>query len=282
MPRLFVEQLCTIDFAWLHGDRGLLGDTWIVDADLEGDLDEQGMIFDFAKVKPTIKAVLDEVVDHRLLVPLGAPRLEIERNTWEIRLLFRYGDRQLRHRSPPEAVCLIDSESISADAVGRHLESAVLPELPDNVKRLRLGLREESIDGPWYRYAHGLRQHEGNCQRIAHGHRSRIRILRDGQRCEATERWLADRWRDIYLGCSEDLTEEVMLDGVSYRRFAYRAPQGEFELLLEAQRSELLDTESTVECIAYYVLRLLKERDKTAEYEVRAYEGLNKGAVASG
>ncbi|UCC14860.1 MAG: 6-carboxytetrahydropterin synthase [Gammaproteobacteria bacterium] len=282
MPRLFVEQLCTIDFAWLQGDRGLLGDTWIVDADLEGDLDEQGMIFDFAKVKPTIKAVLDEVVDHRLLVPLGAPRLEIERNTWEIRLLFRYGDRQLRHRSPPEAVCLIDSESISADAVGRHLESAVLPELPDNVKRLRLGLREESIDGPWYRYAHGLRQHEGNCQRIAHGHRSRIRILRDGQRCEATERWLADRWRDIYLGCSEDLTEEVMLDGVSYRRFAYRAPQGEFELLLEAQRSELLDTESTVECIADYVLRLLKERDKTAEYEVRAYEGLNKGAVASG
>jgi 6-pyruvoyl-tetrahydropterin synthase len=282
MPRLFVEQLCTIDFAWLHDDRGLLGDTWIVDADLEGDLDEQGMIFDFAKVKPAIKEVVDDVVDHRLLEPLRAPGLEIERDTGEIRLLFRYGDRMLRHRSPPEAVCLIDSDTISADAVGRHLESAVLPALPGNVSRLRVGLREESIDGPWYRYAHGLRQHEGNCQRIAHGHRSRVRILRDGQRCEATERWLADRWRDIYLGCDQDLKEKVTLDGVNYLRFAYRAPQGEFELLLEAGRSELLGTESTVECIAEYVLRLLKERDRTAAYEVRAYEGLNKGAIACG
>jgi 6-pyruvoyl-tetrahydropterin synthase len=239
------------------------------------------MIFDFAKVKPTIKAVLDDVVDHRLLVPLGAPGLEIERNTGEIRLHFRYGDRTLRHRSPPEAVCLIDCESISADTVSRHLESAVLPALPGNVTQLRLGLREESIDGPWYRYAHGLRQHDGNCQRIAHGHRSRIRILRNGQRCEATERWLADRWRDIYLGCKQDLAEESVLDGVDYRRFAYRAPQGEFELLVEAGRSELLDTESTVECIADYILRLLKTRDSTADYEVRAYEGLNKGAIAS-
>jgi len=282
MARLFVEQLCAVDFARLDGERGLLGDTWLLDVELEGSLDDQGMVFDFGRVKPAIKAVVDDTVDHRLLVPRRHGGLELDDRGDDIRLRFRYGDRMICHRSPRDAVCLLDAEAVTTDVVARYLHDVVLGTLPDNVTGLRLGLREERISGPWYRYAHGLRQHQGNCQRIAHGHRSRIEILREGRHCEASEHWLADRWRDAYLGCRQDLTGEVKRDGASYYAFSYRAPQGEFELEIDADRCELLDTESTVECIAEHILGLLKSREPDVAFRVRAYEGVNKGAIASG
>jgi 6-pyruvoyl-tetrahydropterin synthase len=282
MARLFVEQLCALDCARLDGDLGLLGDTWLLDVELEGTLDDQGMVFDFGYVKPAIKKVVDTAVDHRLLVPRRHPGLRVEEGVRGLELWFACGERTIYHRSPPEAVCFLEAETVSSDAVSRHLQSQISPVLPDNVTRLSLGLREEQISGPWYRYVHGLRRHHGNCQHIAHGHRSRIEILRNGRRCEATERWLADRWRDIYLGSRSDLVEETEHHGARYYKFSYRAHQGEFELHIDADRCELLDAESTVECIAEYILGLLKSRDGDVTYQVRAYEGVNKGAIASG
>ena len=117
---------------------------------------------------------------------------------------------------------------------------------------------------------------------IAHGHRSRIEIFRKDRRCESTERWLADRWRDIYLGCREDLAEEIRRGEIRYYRFFYRAPQGEFELEIDADRCELLDAESTVECLADHILGLVKSRDPGVKFRIRAYEGVNKGAIAAG
>jgi 6-pyruvoyl-tetrahydropterin synthase len=282
MARLFVEQLCALDFARLDPEHGLLGDTWILDAELGGSLDHQGMVLDFGRVKPTIKSVADATVDHRLLVPTLAPGLRMEEGGDEVRLWFDYPGGSLYHRSPREALCLLETPVVTADAVAGRLRDSVAPSLPETVTDVRIGLREENIAGPWYRYVHGLRQHEGNCQRIAHGHRSRVEILRDGRRCEATERWLADRWRDIYLGCRQDLVETVEGDhGLRYR-FSYRAPQGEFELLIAADRCELLESESTVECIADHVLGMLKAREPEVRFQVTAYEGVHKGAITEG
>lgn len=282
MPRLFVEQLCALDFARLDPVDGLVGDTLLVDVELEGPLDDQGMVFDFGNVKPTIKNVVDATVDHRLLVPRLHPGLRVEETDRGLEIWFPIGGRTIYHRSPPDAVCLLEAEAVIPDVVSRYLQAKVRAVLPGNVTGMSLGLREERISGPWYRYVHGLHRHQGSCQHIAHGHRSRVEILRDGRRCEATERWLADRWRDIYLGCRSDLTDEVERNGVRYFRFGYQASRGKFELEIDAGRCELLAAESTVECIAEYILGLLKARDQGASYRVRAYEGVNKGAIASG
>ncbi|MDO6806920.1 6-carboxytetrahydropterin synthase, partial [Wenyingzhuangia sp. 1_MG-2023] len=63
----------------------------------------------------------------------------------------------------------------------------------------------ERIDSAFYHYSHGLKKHNGNCQRIAHGHRSRIEIFCNGERSDELEQQWAQRWRDIYIGTSADL-----------------------------------------------------------------------------
>lgn len=281
MARLFVEQLTVIDCARLDAESGLVGESWIVDLELEGELDEQGMVLDFGAVKPLVKEAVDDSVDHRLLVPAVAPGLRLAQGPdGDPRLEYAYAGGLLRHRSPQDALCVIDAAVVDHGAVTRHLEALLAPLMPPNVTAARLGLRQEAIFGPSYRYAHGLKKHGGNCQRIAHGHRSRIRVWRDDEQDAEAERWIAERWRDVYLGTREDVVEQLELAGRRCLRFAYTAPQGEFELVLDAARCELLETESTVENIAAHLAGLLARRDPGGRYRVRAYEGVGKGAVA--
>ena len=78
----------------------------------------------------------------------------------------------------------------------------------------------------------------------------------------------------------EDLIEDRTAESEGSYHFGYAAPQGEFELIVDRRRCELLDTESTVEQIATHAARLLKEREPGARFRVRAYEGVRKGAIA--
>ena len=63
MPALFVDALTVIDFTYLHPTRWLVGESWIVDIELHGGLDAQGMVFDFGLVKKTLKHAIDHLAD---------------------------------------------------------------------------------------------------------------------------------------------------------------------------------------------------------------------------
>lgn len=280
MNHLFIDNLTVIDFAYLDHQRGLVGESWIADIVLGGELDEQGMVFDFGSVKRTIKRVIDERVDHRLVVPAAARCLEQGESPGHLGWTLADGSR-IRHEGPEQSVVFLDHHQVVPSAVARLLETELKAVLPANVTDVEVTLREELIEGPYYHYVHGLKKHLGNCQRIAHGHRSPIRIDINGRRDTELEKHWARQWQDIYIGTREDLSQSwTDADGTGYVSFHYDAEQGEFRLTLPRRRVWLLETDTTVELIAAYLADQIKREHPGDEVRVKAFEGVGKGAIA--
>lgn len=276
VPTLFVDRLTVIDCAVLDARRGLVGASWIVDVRLTGALDEQGMVFDFGDVKRSLRAAIDAVADHRLVVPARHPALALGQTADGLALRMDTERGAIRHLGPPAAVCLLPAARVTSGALRAALIEAARPAVPDNVRGVDIRLRAEAIRGASYCYAHGLPKHAGACQRIAHGHRSRLRIWTDDRRRPDLEQAWAERWRDIYLGSRADL----MSRRAGRLQFGYRAGEGAFELELPAAHCDLLDTASTVEHIAEHIAERLAHRERGVRVRVQAFEGVDKGAIA--
>jgi len=285
MATLFVDQLTVIDCSVLSPDHGLVGESWLVDIELTGPLDEQGMVLDFSAVKKQIKQAIDSLVDHRLLVPLRHPGLHLAEQGERLELEFRDNRGQLwQHGSPLFAVCGIPVSAVTADTLAAWLQQQVQTRLGTSMQ-LQLCLRAERIEGAHYRYSHGLQQHDGACQRIAHGHRSRLEIRIDDQRSAEWEQRWAERFHDIYLVTrSHIVAESVDVDAENGNTpmlsLRYHSGEGEYSLRLPTARCHVLDGETTVEQIAAYLAQQTKQESGTATVQVRAFEGVQKGALA--
>ena len=71
MRTLFVDNLTVIDCSVLDPVVGLTGASWIVDLELSGKLDGESMLIDFGLIKKQAKQLIDDLVDHKLVVPTG-------------------------------------------------------------------------------------------------------------------------------------------------------------------------------------------------------------------
>ncbi|MAO66821.1 MULTISPECIES: 6-carboxytetrahydropterin synthase [Idiomarina] len=291
--QLFVNDLTVIDCSYLCPERGIVGESWIVDIVLDGALNEQSMVLDFGRVKKQVKAIIDNSVDHKLVVPAEHPYTKVTHNSddsanWVD--FVRPEQRSIHLFCPADAFAFIDAEVVSIETVTDYLKAVIKRELPVNVEGLSLFLRPENIDGFYYHYTHGLKKHDGNCQRIAHGHRSKIQIKLDNIRQPVLEKEWSDKWQDIYLGTTEDVCTRSNLQlsdaasdlssDSSHTFYSYTADQGLFELAVPNAENFVIDTDSTVECIADYLVEEIKSQNPDKKVEVRAFEGVGKGAIA--
>lgn len=289
--QLFVNDLTVIDFSYLCPERGIVGESWIVDIVLDGSLNEQSMVLDFGHVKKQVKRIIDNAVDHKLAIPAEHAFTQVihtddQNSIW---VDFLRPNAEIHLYCPAEAFAFIDAEQVDKASVIRYLKAAIKREMPENVAAIELELREESIEGPYYHYTHGLKKHDGNCQRIAHGHRSRIQVLLDGERSDAMEQHWAKAFADIYIGSSEDVValEQLQRSEAAMRRtendyigYSYTADQGLFELILPKAENYLMHSDSTVECIAEHLAQATRQLKPSAEQvKVIAYEGVGKGAI---
>ena len=292
--QLFVNDLTVIDFSYCCTERGIVGESWIVDVLLDGSLNEMSMVLDFAVVKKQIKAIIDDAVDHKLLLPMLDNAITVSDSTYReghefVDFKSKQGSYNLQ--SPRCAFAKISSDKIDIASVTNYLTEIILEQLPKNVQGLTLNLRAENIDGAFYHYTHGLKLHDGNCQRIAHGHRSKIHIYQNGQRSAELETAWSLRWKDIYLASEADrialadielsanATENLSAD---QQLFSYFAPQGRFDIAVPSNILDVVDCDSTVELLADFILRQLKQQSPDNEFKVVAFEGVAKGAIANG
>lgn len=276
-PTLFVDNLTVIDSAYLDAKRGLVGESWIVGLELIGELDDHGMMMDFGLVKKRLKRALDDSLDHTLIVPAQSPRLQLTEEGETVALTYTLDSGEtIVHRSPAEAVSLLEADAVTLEAMTAAATAVLRDAVTQNVREARIHLRHEAIPGAFYHYSHGLKKHDGNCQRIAHGHRSPIHIYQDGERHPVLEREWATRLRDSYIGTQEDIVSrsETQID------FAYTSGQGAFTLSLPARCCTLINTDSTVEWIAHYIAHSLLQEHPGNAFRVRAFEGVGKGAIA--
>lgn len=274
--RLFVDNLTNVDFSYLCPRRGLVGETWLAHIELSGELDQQGMICDFGVVKKELRNWLDTWVDHRLLVPTRHRNARCTPSAEMVAVDFELNSgAAIAMRAPAQATTLVDCETINCDSVAKWCVSKLTGVL-DNVQQVQLRFTPEAIEEPYYHYSHGLKKHSGNCQRIAHGHRSKILVWRNGQLCEQTMRHWAERWQDIYIASNEDC---VSKDDTS-ASFAYESQQGNFQLTLPVQQCYFIDTDTTVEYLAQHLADEISRQHPGDRIEVKAFEGVGKGAFA--
>lgn len=285
--QLFVNDLTVIDFSYLCTQRGMVGESWIVDLTLHGELDEQNMVLDFSKVKKQVKRIIDDTVDHKLAIPTEYSGVNVQHIEGQdyIKVEFEsVGGEKIAISSPSDAYCFVDADRIEMSHVIKHLASVIKPQLPANVKKVELSLRAEDISGFYYHYTHGLKKHDGNCQRIAHGHRSKIQIFENDMKSPRLEKEASKLWEDIYVATDEDEVAESELEFISKTQsqvaYKYESSQGKFELAMEKASVYSMPVDTTVELIAQYLADKLKAQYPQNSYKVVAYEGVAKGAIA--
>lgn len=278
MARLFVDNLTVIDFSYLDTKRGVVGESWIVDIELAGDLDDQGMVFDFGHVKKQIKQFIDAEIDHRLLVPTDSSGCKTDHINTHLAVKFPLESGEvISHQSPKDAVLLIEAASIDSKKIAIDLQKRIKAFLPDNVTEVLVTLRNEDIPDAFYHYTHGLQKHLGQCQRIAHGHRSRIEIYVNNSRDRQLEAQWAERLKDSYIATESHIVNQCEVNDIPHTSMTYTAQQGDFAITLPSTKIFSMPTESTVENIANYLAHIISKENKI-DVRVKAYEGPDKGA----
>ena len=285
--RLFVEKLTSIDSSYLCPRHGIVGESWLLDVELGGDLNAQQMLFDFADVKRTIKRYVDATFDHKLLLPVDYPGIKhLPAVSDSLCLSFATDRGQAYLAAPAQAISWLPGATVDATTLAQAIADGLRPLLPDNVAQIQIHLRHEDPAPPHFHYSHGLRMHDGNCQRIAHGHRSRLRISRDGHYDEALSRAWCQRWQYVYLGHDLDRCRWQETPFAAHAAdsgllcFAYNAGQGAFAIALPEHWCELVNVDTTIEQIAGHIARSVAPAFPQQQIEVRVYEGVEKGAIA--
>ena len=296
--KLFVNDLTVMDFSYLCPARGVVGESWIVDIVLDGGLNDESMVQDFGIVKKQLKSLIDDYIDHKLVIPADCDSAHIthDEDTDSVDVAFGFCKPSAQQeyillRCPSEAYAFVYSKEIDKVCVIRYLKDIISTQLPQNVHAIDIELREEHISTPFYHYTHGLKKHDGNCQRIAHGHRSKVVILENGVRSQSLERHWAQKWQDIYIGTQEDLVDiencelvalakEYDCDATNYYAFQYEASQGQFSMVIAKSICDIIEQDSTVECIAQHIFDNTNAMSQ-GRLEVRAFEGVGKGAMVN-
>ncbi|MES2613950.1 MAG: 6-carboxytetrahydropterin synthase [Bdellovibrionota bacterium] len=297
--KIFVQDATLLDCALFLSNRGPTGKSWAVDVYWSGDQDEQGMLFDFALAKKSAKQTIDHEFDHKILVKSSQIRHQTHS---QIILADSFQENNKEHffalNTYNNSVKKISRETLKAlenddlSLLEKDIAQDILRNSPQNIKEVQVKLRQptNAHSTNYYTYTHSLCSHIGNCQRF-HGHSSFIEVYKKNVLDEEKSKNLAQFLNNKYIishtylkenwncGLIQDIRQhclevEDMKD--SLVALEYSGTQGQIGILISKEKVVPLDFESTVENIARFARWKYAEEEGI---EVRAYEGLCKGAI---
>lgn len=291
---LFVRDVGKIDSALFDPSLGIIGQSWFVDVWLTGTLDENGFVFDFSPLKALIRQTLASTLDHALIIPVGSQTVQFSEfgngERWTLKSKPRGEMRESRweYSSPKGSVFPVHTIALKTTNIEQEFGRILRHRLPPSVHHLAVKLREENIapTEASFRYTHGIKGHNGLCQRLFHGHRSRLEIYIGEERRPDLEHFVA---REIFGTNVHIATLDQIKSGngeVGQRgktdapiTLGYASTLGSFEATLPSNRIFFVEGETSIESMAREVARLIKREEKPSE-KVRAvcYEGIDKGA----
>lgn len=135
-----------------YGDlcESLHGHNYRVRTELEGGLDASSYVFDFTVLKRIMRRLVDEI-DHKMLLPLQNPALELREESDSISVAYR--DR--RYLFPRSDVVLLPIPNTTAEMLARYLADRLKEELAahgaDNLTGLAVEVEESFGQSAWYR-----------------------------------------------------------------------------------------------------------------------------------
>lgn len=137
-----------------YGDQceALHGHNYRVTTELEGELDPNAYVFDFVTLKGIMRRLVNEI-DHRMLLPLENPRIQVEADDDEVRVT--YLEKERRYLFPREDVVLLPIPNTTAEMLARHLARRLREELAEmgatNISAITIGVEEAFGQTAWYR-----------------------------------------------------------------------------------------------------------------------------------
>jgi 6-pyruvoyl-tetrahydropterin synthase len=288
MTKLFYKNVTILDYAYLDEQHGPKGNSLIVDAEVDGPIDSQGMIIDFGKVKPAVKRIIDEYSDHRLFVTSKQAN-NYQSHLKQDELIYQWESAQgssclMNYKAPQEAFYLTGTETNSLKDLEKSLSELVAKYFERPELNISILLREEFSSKnsiPFFHYTHGLKHHDGNCQRLLHGHSNTILVKINGeQRVDIAEKLvslLTNQNNNVHF----IFNENIVKDSNEQVSLKYNARQGDFELTLPKSHTYILPCESTIEQLSQHFCQLVVENFSLPgdQVEVSAFEGIAKGAT---
>ncbi len=269
---IFYQGVTNLDYSLVEGGE-IRGNSLMVDVKIYGRKGGEGIVYDFSVVKKKIKEIIDRECDHRLIISDQEKSFSLKNGIG----LFDNGE--IIYSAPADAFCILKKGALIED-IKKYLEEKIKSELPENITLIELDLYKftEMEDGAIFFYTHGLKNHQGNCQRLLHGHRSTIKIWVDGIRATDVEQKVVQKWNIsthfIFrenIKSSDDLNVDI----------SYKASQGEFNLTIPRSSVYILDCETTAENLNLEFLKLALEFvPKYKKIKVMATEGIMKGAIS--
>ena len=108
-----------------HRCEPLHGHNYRVAVTIEGELDENWYVLDFSVLKPIVRRLCDEI-DHRVLLPLENPRIEVRSEGDSVHVAY---EGRPRYVFPREDCVLLPIPNTTVEMLARHLASRVRGEV---------------------------------------------------------------------------------------------------------------------------------------------------------